>query len=242
MKTNLKISFLSLVLLMPLICAAAARPCAGTLEAGFVSPPDSARPHVYYMIMNGNMSKECITDDFEAMAKVGIGGVLVLDVGCFIPAGPVVFASPEWYDIMLHLHKEAKRLGIEVTFPNCAGWSSSGGPWLKPEHGMKTVVSTETRAAGAKRFSGVLPRTKKDNGFYEDIAVLAYPTPVKGAALTDLKSKIGADRQMFRRDTKEFAPEQTVAKDRIVDLSGKMSPDGKLEWDVPAGFCNRLKG
>ena len=225
---------------MSLICAAV-RPCAGTLEAGFVSPPGSARPHVYYMIMNGNMSKECITDDFEAMAKVGIGGVLVLDVGCFIPAGPVVFASPEWYDIMLHLHQEAKRLGIEVTFPNCAGWSSSGGPWLKPEHAMKTVVFTETRVAGAKRFSGVLPRTKKDNGFYEDIAVLAYPTPVKGAALTDLKSKIGADRQMFRRDTKEFAPEQTVAKDRIVDLTEKMSPDGKLEWDVPAGNWTILR-
>ena len=225
---------------MSLICAAV-RPCAGTLEAGFVSPPGSARPHVYYMIMNGNMSKECITDDFEAMAKVGIGGVLVLDVGCFIPAGPVVFASPEWYDIMLHLHKEATRLGIEVTFPHCAGWSSSGGPWLKPEHGMKTVVFTETRAAGAKRFSGVLPRTKKDNGFYEDIAVLAYPTPAKGAALTDLKSKIGADRQMFRRDTKEFAPEQMVAKDRIVDLTEKTSSDGKLEWDVPAGNWTILR-
>ena len=225
---------------MSLICVAA-RLCAETLEAGFASPPGLARPHVYYMIMNGNMSKECITDDFEAMAKVGIGGVLVLDVGCFIPAGPVVFASPEWYDIMLHLHKEAKRLGIEVTFPNCAGWSSSGGPWLKPEHGMKTVVFTETRVAGAKRFSSVLPRTKKDNGFYEDIAVLAYPTPAKGATLTDFKSKIGADRQMFRRDTKEFAPEQTVAKERIVDLTEKMSPDGKLEWDVPAGNWTILR-
>ena len=119
MKTNLKASLLSLTLLTSLICAAA-RPCAETLEAGFASPPGSARPHVYYMIMNGNMSKECITDDFEAMAKVGIGGVLVLDVGCFIPAGPVVFASPEWYDIMLHLHKEAKRLEIRVTnlWPN----------------------------------------------------------------------------------------------------------------------------
>ena len=218
-----------------------AAPFAASLEKGFVAPPGSSRPHVYYMIMNGNMSKECITDDFEAMAKTGIGGVLVLDVGCFIPPGPVVFASPEWYDIMLHLHKEAKRLGIEVTFPNCAGWSSSGGPWLKPEHGMKAVVVTETRTRGAKRFSGVLPRTKKDNGFYEDIAVLAYPTPVKGAALTDLKSKIGADRQMFRRDTKEFAPEQTVAKDRIVDLTGKMSPDGKLEWNVPAGNWTILR-
>ena len=151
---------------MMLMCAVCAAVVAVTqsndkaLEVGFVRPPGSARPHVYYMIMNGNMSKECITDDFEAMAKVGIGGakvgiggVLVLDVGCFIPPGPVVFASPEWYDIMLHLHKEAKRLGIEVTFPNCAGWSSSGGPWLKPEHGIKTVVVTETRTRGAPLFT-----------------------------------------------------------------------------------------
>ena len=221
-------------------------PSAGALEAGFVRPPDSARPHVYYMIMNGNMSKACITADFEAMAKTGIGGVLVLDVGCFIPAGPVVFASPEWYDIMLHLHKEAKRLGIEVTLPNCAGWSSSGGPWLTAEHAMKNTVVTETPVTGPRRFSGVLPRTKKDNGFYEDIAVLAYPTPAKGASLTDLKAKIGLDRKGFKRDTaaaREDArpPVAVVAKDSIVDLTAKMSKDGKIEWDVPAGNWTILR-
>ena len=212
-----------------------------SLEEAFRSPPDSARPHVYYMIMNGNMSKECITADFEAMAKTGIGGVLVLDVGCFIPAGPVVFASPEWYDIMLHLHKEAKRLGIEVTLPNCAGWSSSGGPWLTAEHAMKNTVVTETPVKGPRRFSGVLPHTKKDNGFYEDIAVLAYPTPAKGASLTDLKAKIGLERKGLCRDVKEFASNQTIAKDKIVDLTAKMSKDGKLEWDVPAGNWTILR-
>ena len=240
------------------------------LAKGFVSPPDSARPHVYYMIMNGNMSKECITADFEAMAKTGIGGVLVLDVGCFIPAGPIVFASPEWYDIMLHLHKEAKRLGIEVTLPNCAGWSSSGGPWLTAEHAMKRVVCTETPAKGPRRFSAVLPRTKKDNGFYEDIAVFAYPTPEKGAALTDLKAKIGAEHKSFKRDddgalgitrpTKDAMPmvgrlvpkppsgalgitrpTTMIAKDKIIDLTAKMSKDGKLEWDVPAGNWTILR-
>ena len=240
-------------------------PSAGGLEAGFVRPPDSARPHVYYMIMNGNMSKECITADFEAMAKTGIGGVLVLDVGCFIPAGPVVFASPEWYDIMLHLHKEAKRLGIEVTLPNCAGWSSSGGPWLTAEHAMKNTVVTETPVKGPRRFSGVLPRTKKDNGLYEDIAVLAYPTPAKGASLTDLKAKIGLERKGLKRDTDGTASRTggspvraanapaarsttdlsvhptMIAKDRIVDLTAKMSKDGKLEWDVPAGNWTILR-
>ena len=220
-------------------------PSAGGLEAGFVRPPDSARPHVYYMIMNGNMSKECITADFEAMAKTGIGGVLVLDVGCFIPAGPVVFASPEWYDIMLHLHKEAKRLGIEVTLPNCAGWSSSGGPWLAAEHAMKNTVVTETPVKGPRRFSGVLPRTKKDNGFYEDIAVLAYPTPAKGTSLTDLKAKIGLERKGLKRDTGAGrgrpALPAVVVKDKIVDLTEKMSKDGKLEWDVPAGNWTILR-
>ena len=215
---------------------------ADALREGFRSPPDSARPHVYYMIMNGNMTKEGITADFEAMAKTGIGGVLVLDVGCYIPAGPIIFASPEWYDMMLHLHREAKRLGLEVTLPNCAGWSSSGGPWLTAEHAMKTTVATETPVKGPhSRWSATLPREKNDNGFYADIAVLAYPTPEKGASLTDLKAKIGANNKMTMRDNKEFAPNQTVAKDRIVDLTAKMSPDGRLEWDVPAGDWTILR-
>ena len=237
------------IMLMFVVCAAVvavAHSNDKALEAGFVRPPDSARPHVYYMIMNGNMSKECITADFEAMAKTGIGGVLVLDVGCFIPAGPVVFASSEWYDIMLHLHKEAKRLGIEVTLPNCAGWSSSGGPWLTAEHAMKTTVVTETHVKGPRRFSGVLLRTKKDNGFYEDIAVLAYPTPAKGASLTDLKAKIGLERKGLKRDTEAGRgdarpPVAAIAKDKIVDLTAKMFKDGKLEWDVPAGNWTILR-
>ena len=248
----------ALTLLAFILCSADG----AALEKGFASPPDSARPHVYYMIMNGNMSKECITADFEAMAKTGIGGVLVLDVGCFIPPGPVVFASPEWYDIMLHLHREAKRLGIEVTLPNCAGWSSSGGPWLTAEHAMKNTVVTETLVKGPQtRWSATLPRTKNDNGFYEDIAVLAYPTPEKGAALTDLKAKIGLDRKGFKRDTEAARgdarhslaargdarpPEDArlttmIAKDSIVDLTAKMSKDGKIEWDVPAGNWTILR-
>ena len=69
-------------------------PSAWALEAGFVRPPDSARPHVYYMIMNGNMSKACITADFEAMAKTGIGGVLdMLDSPLF--AAPVLYLYVE---------------------------------------------------------------------------------------------------------------------------------------------------
>ena len=125
--------------------------------------------------MNGNVTKEGITCDFEAIARAGVGGVQMFDAGCSIPPGPLAFNSPEWFDMLKHAADEARRLGLEICIPNCSGWSSSGGPWNMPSNAMKKVVFTETAISGPSSFSGVLPREKDDNGYYEDIAVLAYP-------------------------------------------------------------------
>ena len=148
-----------------------------TLEEGFKAPPNSAKPHTWYHMMNGNVTKEGITCDFEALAKAGIGGVQMFDAGCAIPPGKLDFNSPAWFDMFRHAATEARRLGLEICIPNCSGWSSSGGPWNMPSNGMKKVVFTETPVKGPRAFAGKLPRTEKDNGFYEDIAVLAFPTP-----------------------------------------------------------------
>ena len=45
------------------------------LARGFVTPPNAAKPHTWYHMMNGNVTKEGITCDFEALAKAGVGGV-----------------------------------------------------------------------------------------------------------------------------------------------------------------------
>ena len=37
------------------------------LATGFAAPPDSARPWVYAFIVDGNLSKEGITADLEAL-------------------------------------------------------------------------------------------------------------------------------------------------------------------------------
>ena len=163
-----------------------------TLEEGFDAPPNSAKPHTWYHMMNGNVTKEGITCDFEALARAGIGGVQMFDAGCAIPPGPLAFNSPEWFDMFRHAAAEARRLGLEICIPNCSGWSSSGGPWNMPSNGMKRVVFTETPVKGGTRFSGRLPRTDKDNGFYEDIAVLAFPTPPADAAtFPGVKTSLG---------------------------------------------------
>ncbi len=67
-----------------------------TLEQSFVEPPASARPWVYWFVMDGNLSREGITADFEALQHAGIGGVIIMEVNVGIPRGPVNFMSPEW--------------------------------------------------------------------------------------------------------------------------------------------------
>ncbi|MBO7683161.1 MAG: hypothetical protein J6T51_00365 [Kiritimatiellae bacterium] len=224
------------------VCAWASAPAGAlTLEEGFKAPPDSAKPHTWYHMMNGNVTKEGITCDFEALAKAGIGGVQMFDAGCAIPPGPMKFNSDDWFDMFAHAHREAKRLGLEICIPNCSGWSSSGGPWNPPANGMKVVRFTETAAKGPSRFSGKLPREKKDNGFYDDIAVLAYPTPKGKAKISNLAEKTFAARGSVKRDAKPVAADAVVAKDSVIDLTSMMKKDGTLEWDVPAGDWTILR-
>ena len=99
------------------------------IEEGFKAPPNSAKPHTWFHMMNGNVTKAGITRDFEELAKVGIVGVQMFDAGCEIPPGGLDFNSPEWFEMFKHAASEARRLGLEICIPNCSGWSSSGGPW-----------------------------------------------------------------------------------------------------------------
>ncbi|MBO7683384.1 MAG: hypothetical protein J6T51_01505 [Kiritimatiellae bacterium] len=223
------------------LCAvlASCRCFALSLEEGFREPPQDAKPQTWYHMMNGNVTKEGVTRDFEELAKAGFGGVQIFDVGCDIPPGDVAFGSDEWFGILRHAHNEAKRLGLKLGIHNCSGWSCSGGPWITPADAMKVTMHSETFVTGPVRFSKKLSRIKKDNGFYADIAVLAYPALEGRATLSNAAEKTGRFRKgaglSFARDTKEFPATQMVAKDKIIDLTSKMSKDGTLTWDVPAG-------
>ena len=202
--------------------------------------------------MNGNVTKDGITADLEAMARVGIGGVQIFDAGLALPKGPVEFASDAWFDCLVHADREAKRLGIELCVANCSGWTSSAGPWLTPELSMKYVTNTAVRVKGGEKFDGGLPMPEKTNGFYEDIAVLAFPTPAFAGTLHGLPD---FDLQVFRgrgnfnlgaaeggpqmpvRITDKIAPaEACIASPDIIDLTARCSRNGnelRLAWDAP---------
>ena len=163
----------------------AARP---TLEEGFKSPPMDARPQTWWHWMNGNVTKAGIKADLEAMKEIGLGGASLFDAGCNIPPGPLKFNSPEWFDTVRFAAAEARRLGLSICLPNCSGWSSSGGPWIRPEDGMKALDHTEIVVEGPCRIEQKLPAIPDPHGFAADIAVLAVPVP---SAELDTMEKAG---------------------------------------------------
>lgn len=189
------------------------------LAEGFANPPRSASPHVWWHWMNGNVSREGITLDLESMKDNGFGGATIVDAG-HGKAGDVPFASEKWYGMVEHAVREARRLGLEIGIANCSGWSSSGGPWITASNSMKTVVFTETQVSGGKRFKGRLPRPEGCNGFYRDIAVLAFPVPE--ADRTPLpEAKVQTSNQDDWTQTRMFSFSQpTVVSGVTVDVSG----------------------
>ena len=243
------------------VCSALAAG-APSLEQDFVTPPDTARPGVYWYFMDGHLTREGITADLEAMRKAGIGVAIFSEVGLGIPRGPVEFMSDPWRQLLKHAMSEADRLGLQMALESGPGWCGTGGPWVKPDQAMQHLVAAETTASGPVKFDAVLPRPqprKPFSGndtpallrqwqeFYRDVAVLAFPTPAGSYRIRDIDEKALYHRASYssQQPVKSFLPapanfpalppDQCIAANRILDLTGKLGPDGRLTWDVPAG-------
>jgi len=142
---------------------------------GFQTPPAEARPRTWWHWMNGNVTADGITRDLEAVARVGIGGVEMFDVGCGIPPGPAVPLSPKWVELVRHAAAECSRLGLSFTLHNCPGWSSSGGPWITPELSMQQLVWSEITLDGGKTIDRLLPQPLTRLDYYRDAMTIAFP-------------------------------------------------------------------
>ncbi len=234
------------------------------LRKGFMSPPDSARPGVYWYFMDGNMTKEAITADLESMKKVGIGTVLFLEVNVGIPRGKVEFMTEEWQNLFQHIVRESERLGITITLGVGPGWTGSGGPWVPGKQSMKHLVSSSIQVHGGERTPIKLPTPSPKKpyfgegsftpelkqrwlDYYEDVAVLAFPTPAGNFHIRDIDEKALYYREPYssKPGVKSFLP--SIAHDTepmhgtailpgtIIDVTAFMKPDGTLEWNVPQG-------
>ena len=174
-----------------------------TLESSFYSPSDEARPVVWWRWMGSQIAKEGITKDLEALKEVGLGGVVHFQISdginddslfvvenCVIPR--VKTLSSEWWNLMSHTISESNRLGLSFRMQNCLGYSTNGGPWIKPEQAMQKLVWSDTIVCVDKKSVVNLflkrPEVHKKSGYYMDIAVLAVKLNDSGiVSLSDVK-------------------------------------------------------
>ena len=211
------------------------------MAAQFAAPPDSARPWVYWFWSEGNITREGMTADLEAMRRVGIGGVLIMEVAQDIPKGPVRFGSPQWRELFKHAVAEAGRLGLEVNMNNDAGWSGSGGPWITPAQAMQKLVWTRDRHRGSATVPmRRCPSRKPLPGYYRDIAVLAFPTTANGSERLHAMTKSSAAHASIdlTAPTRRSATGRSTAGDRRLTAgSTRMG----VAWDVPPGKWTVLR-
>ena len=156
----------------------------GEHDAQAFETPDRVHyPETWFHYIGGNVSLEGITADLEAIASAGLSGVQLFH-GQFGGRWPettdsIACLSENWDAAVRHTAEECKRLGLRFTMQNCPGWAMSGGPWIKPENAMRTIIYSRTDITG-KEINTTLSQpspSSEEWRDYRDIAVLAFPTP-----------------------------------------------------------------
>lgn len=148
----------------------------------FISPGADRQVQTFWHWINGAISKEGITKDLEAMKHAGVSEAKVFGIhlGDSVRDVPyIAFNSPEWFSMFSWALHEAERLGIKITAHTCEGWSTAGGPWVKPEYSMKEFVWTENLLDENSAKTIKLDQPTGKLGFYKDVAVVAYKTSQK---------------------------------------------------------------
>jgi hypothetical protein len=243
---------------------------ADELAAQFTSPADAYKPHTWWHWMNGHVTREAITRDLEDMKRMGLGGFTLWNTQEGTPAGPVKYASEEWWALLEHTMNEAERLGLEMGMFNGAGWSSTGAAFVTPDKAMQEVAWTEADVKGPvhvkmklaipKAALGIerdmkkdpvinrryyMPREKVD-GYFRDIAVFAVPAIPEGQKpwqLKDWRNKaaFGKMTDRFLPDERKAPADQVIKPEQMLDISQFMNADGELNWEAPAGNWTILR-
>jgi len=207
-----------------------------TLVLGFLNPPDSAKPRVWWHWMNGNVTPEGIQLDLEWMHRVGIGGMQNFDAAYETPQlvdHRLVFMSPPWKEAFRSTAMLADRLGLELTIAGSPGWSESGGPWVKPEEGMKKLVWSEVRIPGGVPFAGKLPSPPSVVGPFQNVPVAdrslnSYAGPAPVEPIPDLYRDVAVMAYRLPAEDRSMAELHPIVTSSVGTIDANALWDGDL--------------
>jgi hypothetical protein len=151
------------------------------MQQDFLAPPVNAKPAVWWFWGETVTTDHGITQDLEALKRVGFGGVVIYEQTFANRPDALKSLSPEWLGRVRFAAAECVRLGMTLEVNTGDGYVA-GGPWITPELGMQRLVASEIEIDGGKPAALTLPMPPTKHDYYQDVAVLAFPTPSGGSS------------------------------------------------------------
>lgn len=201
----------------------------------FQNPPKNNYPHTWFHLIGGNVSHDGITRDLQAIANANISGIQLFHGGFahttqWSKVSPKIFCmSPLWEAAIKHTADECKRLGLDFTMQNCAGWAMAGGPWITPENAMRDITFSRIEITrNSKKVKLPLPyNSKQEWRNYKDICVLAFPSIVG-----DLDNPISINPTKNSDNTKW---ENLIKNNKQTRFTASKNIPHWLEFEIPQG-------
>jgi len=208
---------LAVILFLLLATQLVAQKSLGHLKGGFEDPPLDCWPHTRWWWPGNAVSKEEITWELEQMRQQGIRGVEQITMAPFYEKGNIPYLSDDFFDMVKHTVKEAKRLGMEVSFNFGGPFWIFGGSWVAEEDRSKDMIPTFMDIQGPQLFNGILPDGLiKTNRSWE-----LYEPGLSGEE--KLLAVVGGKL------------ENSIIDESSLIILNSQVKKGNLEWKVPEG-------
>ena len=149
-----------------------------TLRRSFLSPPDSTRPLTRWWWFGGAVTPQEITRELTLMRDAGLRGAEIQPVYPLEVDDPqrgirnIPYFSQEWFDVLAHTVREARRLGMQLDFTLGSGWPY-GGPFIPIELAARKLRVLVQDVIGPGEFTwDVKPQILSDESI---VTVLTMP-------------------------------------------------------------------
>ena len=194
------------------------------------------RPWTRWWWEGSAVNSQDLTHLLTQYQQAGLGGVEITAIYGVKGAENqfIDFLSLKWVDALTHTLAEGKKLGTGVDVAQASGWPF-GGPWVTPADACKYVAYQTYSVPGGGQLTEKVSYLQKPIataiGHRVDIKQLKDPVAtnanLQSLALEQVRFEKPLPLQALMAYPEKGGP--------ALDLTAKVSADGKLNWTAPAG-------
>ena len=206
----------------------------------FLNPSIEYAPYARWWWPANAVTKAELKREINLFADHGFGGVEIQPLNLGIPMSRgnrteiLSWDTPEYYENLIVVLKEALKRGLKVDLTNGSGWPP-GGPYLDTEDGFLSLNHADTLVEGGQRIEISVPALAKR-------AMLSS----RLQAVLAVKVLLGADKDNSATIPLDASSITDLSDMVELDIPGGDIPEGAflinkyenrnlLRWDVPEG-------